>query len=325
MKTVLASGASGIVGYGILRTLRRSGTPLKLIGTSIYDDSVAPAFCDIFERAPPTDDSDYLAWLVATIEKYQIDLIIPGIEIDMCKWAQHVPEIERSGAVALLNDLKLIDLCRDKWAFYEDLRDAGLACAIASSLNNDFEALAAQFGLPFLLKPRRGFGSKGIVRVDSLPAFQPHRQSIGPILMVQPIVGTDDEEFTTSAFCDGRGSFHACMTLRRKLSRDGFTEKAEVVASDEFVATIETLCRRFRPIGPTNFQFRRCHDGPKLLEINPRVSSSTSIRAAFGYNECVMAVEFYLEGKIPVQPEIRSGRAVRYTDECIFYDDRLHL
>jgi carbamoyl-phosphate synthase large subunit len=325
LKTILASGASGIVGYGILRTLRTSGTPLKLIGTSIYGDSAAPAFCDIFERAPPTDDSDYLAWLRATIEEHHVDLIIPGIEIDMYKWAQHVPDIGRSGAVAVLNNLDLIELCRDKWAFYEDLRDAGLACAIPSSLNRDFETLAMQFGLPFLLKPRRGFGSKGIVRVDSPTTFQPHQQSIGPVLMAQPIVGTDDEEFTLSAFCDGEGGLRACMTLRRKLSRDGFTDKAEVVASDEFVATVETLCRRFRPIGPTNFQFRRCRDGLKLLEINPRVSSSTSIRAAFGYNESVMAVEFYLDGKIPVQPDIRSGRAVRYTDECIFYDDRLHL
>jgi len=325
LKTILASGASGIVGYGILRSLRRSGVPLKLIGTSIYDDSVAPGFCDIFERAPLTDNADYLTWLRATIEKYQVDLIIPGIEIDMYKWAQHAPDIGRSGTVAVLNNLDLIELCRDKWAFYENLRDAGLACAIRSSLDGDFETLAKQFGLPFLLKPRRGFGSKGIIRVDSPTTFQRHQSSIGTVLMAQPIVGTDDEEFTVSAFCDGEGGLHACMALRRRLSRDGFTEKAEVVASDEFVATIEVLCRRFRPIGPTNFQFRRCHDGLKLLEINPRVSSSTSIRAAFGYNESVMAVEFYLDGKIPVQPAIRSGRAVRYTDECIFYDDRLHL
>ncbi len=57
----------------------------------------------------------------------------------------------------------------------------------------------------------------------------------------------------------------------------------------------------------------------KLLEINPRISSSTSIRTAFGYNECAMAVEYYLEGKTPKQPVIRPGRAVRYTEDLIFY------
>ena len=40
MKRVLVSGASGIVGYGILRSLRRSERPCFLVGTSMYDDSV---------------------------------------------------------------------------------------------------------------------------------------------------------------------------------------------------------------------------------------------------------------------------------------------
>lgn len=325
MKTILVSGSSGIVGYGILRSLKKSGKQLRLIGTSIYDDSVAPAFCDIFELAPPTNDAAYMDWLLNTIRKHQVDLIVPGIEIDMYKWVEHIPEIERSGAVALLNNVDLIRLCKDKWAFYENLNEAGISCAIESTLRTGYDALKDKFGLPFLLKPRRGFGSKGIVKVDSQDTFLRHQKDIGPILMAQPIIGNDDEEFTTSAFCDGNGSFYASMTLRRKLSGEGFTEKAEVVATDQFIRTISDLCKRFRPIGPTNFQFRTCKDGIKLLEINPRVSSSTSIRAAFGYNESAMAVDYFLEHRMPIQPEIKRGRAVRYTDEHIFYEDSIHL
>jgi carbamoyl-phosphate synthase large subunit len=109
------------------------------------------------------------------------------------------------------------------------------------------------------------------------------------------------------------------MTLRRKLSADGFTDRAEVVDVASMESTLKPLCRLFRPVGPTNFQFR-LHEGTlKLLEINPRVSSATSIRTAFGYNECQMAVEYYLEGKLPEQPAIRRGRAVRYTEDLIFY------
>ena len=143
--------------------------------------------------------------------------------------------------------------------------------------------------------------------------------------MAQPIIGNEDEEFTTSAFCDGDGSYFASMTLKRKLSRGGFTEKAEVVNLDEIQGAISFLCEYFKPEGPTNFQFRK-HDGVlKLLEINPRISSSTSIRTAFGYNECKMAVEYYLENKKPTQPLILQGRAVRYTDDLIFYENRTHL
>lgn len=325
MKTILVSGASGIVGYGILRSLKKSDLALKLIGTTIYKDSIAPYFSDVVEIAPRTGDSGYVTWLLETIEKNKVDLIIPGIEIDVFKWVEHISEIEKAGAAALLNNSELIELCKDKWAFYESLRATGLPCAIESSLVRDFDYFRANYKLPFLLKPRRGFGSKGIVKIDNYETFLQHQSDIGPVLIVQPIVGTDDEEFTTSAFGDGSGGFYASMTLRRKLSKEGFTEQAEVVQNEEFADIVLELCKRYQPIGPTNFQFRKCTDGLKLLEINPRISSSTSIRTAFGYNENAMSIEFYLENRMPVQPKIKRGRAVRYTDEHIIYEESVHF
>jgi carbamoyl-phosphate synthase large subunit len=320
MRTVLVSGASGIVGYGILRSLRKSGKTLRLVGTTVYDDSPAQGFCDIFEQAPPTLDAAYLDWLSGIIATHQVDLIIPGIEADMYRWSEAVGVLEQGGRVkALLNDPRLIALCKDKWRFFEVIGGSGLPCVIDTTLESDFDTLASKFGLPFLLKPRLGFGSKGIVTVDSLEAFRAHQARIGPVLMAQPVMGTEDEEFTTAAFCDGKGGFHAHMTLKRKLSSDGFTDRAEVVHVDDIAEMVRDLCRLFAPIGPTNFQFRRHQGTLKLLEINPRISSSTSIRTAFGYNECAMAVDYYLEGKTPRQPVIRSGRAVRYTEDLIFY------
>jgi len=325
MRTILVSGASGIVGYGILRSLRASGRNLRLIGSSIYDDSVAPGFCDVFERAPRTCDPSYIEWLLNTIRRHRIDLIVPGIEIDLYEWTAHAATIAGSGALALLNNPELVALCKDKWLFHERLRNLGLPCRIESSLAKDFSLLAGRYRLPFLLKPRRGFGARGIVRITSETDFLRYQEDIGPNLMAQPIVGNDEEEFTTSAFCDGVGGYQACMTLKRKLSKDGYTEWAEVASSDEFVASLSELCAAFRPLGPTNFQFRRCPEGIRLLEINPRISSSTSIRTAFGYNESAMAVDWFLDGRKPGQPILRHGRAVRYTEDLIFYDDCLHL
>jgi carbamoyl-phosphate synthase large subunit len=319
MKNILVSGTSGIVGYGILSSLRASGKKLKLIGTTIYEDSVAQGFCDVFELAPPTTDKDYISWLLRIIKKHQIHLLIPGIEADMYKWNEYRSVIEENGAIIVMNTVSLIDLCRDKWVFYKALEEKKSPYAIESSLTVDYDFLADCFKLPFLLKPRQGFGSKGIVRVNDHSTFLKHKEFIGTVLMAQPIVGNDDEEFTTSAFCDGSGGFYCYMTMRRKLSKDGFTDKAEVVDINGIEDAVKTFCGYFSPVGPTNFQFR-LHEGTlKLLEINPRISSSTSIRSKFGYNESAMAVEYYLENKIPQQPEIRQGRAIRYVEDFIFY------
>lgn len=321
MKNILVSGASGIIGYGILRSLKNSGKNLRLIGTTIYPDSAAEGFCDIFEQALPTSDKGYIDWLLKIINKHKIDLIIPGIEADMYKWVEHIPQIQQSGVVILLNNTSLISFCKDKWNFYQKLKENNSQFAIETSLDSDFDTLANNFALPFLLKPRCGHGSKGIVKIDSSDVFYKHQKDIGTILMAQPIIGNENEEFTTSAFCDGNGSFYTCMTLKRKLSKDGFTEKAEVVDLDQLKDVLETLCKLFKPIGPTNFQFRRQEGILKLLEINPRISSSTSIRMRFGYNESLMALEYFLEGKKPEQPLIKKGKAVRYIEDLIIYDE----
>ena len=319
MRNILVSGTSGIIGYGIIRSLRKSGMDLNLIGTTIYTDSVAPGFCNIFELAPKTSDAGYIGWLTQIIAKHNIDLIIPGIEADMYNWMEHKAEIENSGVKIVLNNIELIASCKDKWKFYEELKGINSQHVIETSLNRDFKTLAVKFGLPFLLKPRSGHGSKGIIRVENIDIFMKHQKTIGEVLMVQPIIGNEDEEFTTSAFCDGKGGYFAFMTLRRKLSDQGYTEKAAVVDLPGVTDLLDFLCKHFKPEGPTNFQMRKENGGLKLLEINPRISSSTSIRTAFGYNEAAMAVEYYLDNKKPEQPEIKKGWAVRYTDDFIFY------
>lgn len=316
---ILVSGASGIVGYGILRALRQGRSDVCLIGSTIYVDSVAQGFCDKFVRAPRTADPRYTDWLCETLRNEKIDLLIPGIEVDMFHWSTHREAIVGCGAIPILNRPELIELCRDKWLFYLDVRAILGANVIDSSLSANFSELKQMYGLPFLAKPRQGYAGRGIIKITEEESFVRISDKIGNHYMIQPLVGSDDEEYTVSAFCDGEGRFTARMALRRTLSTEGYTEKAETTAVEEFDPLLTRLCQHLRPIGPTNFQFRRHKGIFKLLEINPRISSATSIRTSFGYNEALMAVDFFRKGRLPLQPLIRMGRAVRYAEDFIFY------
>lgn len=325
MKTILVSGASGIVGYGVLRSLKKSSNKYRLLATTVYEDSVAQGFSDVFELAPRTDAPHYTGWLIEVIKRHQVDLIIPGIEADLYHWNAHEEIIRKSGTEIALNKKDLVNLCKDKWDFFQYLKLTGSSLAIASSLSHDYDELVTLFGSEFLLKPRRGFASKGIIRVRNRDEFILHQNKMGEFLMAQKLIGSENEEFTISAFCDDNGGFYSIFSLKRKLSSEGFTEKAEVVDSAPFISAVEELCKYFKPVGPTNFQFRKENEKLQLLEINPRLSSSTSIRTAFGYNESVMTAEYYLDHKIPVQPKIKWGKAVRYTEDYIYYADRNHF
>ena len=312
--TILVSGASGIVGYGILKSLRQLNC--KLIGTTIYEESPANCFADIVEKAPLTSESTYFTWLMYIIEKYHVDMMIPAIEADMYAWNQARGEIEKKGVIVLLNNYQLIEYCKDKWLFYEKLKQEGFPHCIPSSIIPDVH----QFEMPFILKPRCGYGSKGIVKIQTKENYELYESQIGNELFMQEYVGSDDEEYTVSVFFDKDSNIKAHIAMKRKLSKEGYTEIAEVVLLKDILEIITELAVIFKPVGPTNFQFRKKNSNWKLLEINPRISSSTSIRNAFGYNEAKMCVEYFLERKTIEQPEIKMGKAIRYIEDFILYD-----
>lgn len=320
MTTVLITGVGAIMGYGLLRSLRAARPEIRLVGTDIYSDAVGQAWCDIFERAPLTASPGYLDWLRDLIAKYRIDLVIPGIEQDVHRLSDDRLRFARSGCELAINNRLLIDLSRDKWAMHQALLSMGDSARIPSYLSGDFAGLSASLGLPFILKPRRSYASKGLVRVLDEVDFERYVMQIGEHLMAQPLVGSDDEEFTVGVFGDGKGHVCASISMQRRLAQDGSTAKAWIKKHASLDDTVERLCGHFKPLGPTNLQFRRDIHGWKLLEINPRVSSTTSIRAAFGYNEALMSLEFFLDGKLPVQPEIRNGFAVRFIEDHVVYD-----
>lgn len=313
--SVLVSGASGIVGYGILRCLKERDD-CYLIGTTIYDISPANCFSDIVEIVPPTNAPEYIDVLLELIKKYSVDMLIPGIEADMSFWNENRDILQNTGATLLINNQTLINLCLDKYNFYKCLEENNYAGRINSSIVRDFNV----FCTPFLLKPRRGFGSRGIIKISNRDEFDLNSDKIGYRYMQQEYVGTDDEEYTVSAFFDIDSNLKAVIAMKRKLYPEGYTGMAEVVDKELFLDELNRLAEIFAPVGPADFQFRLSDNKLKLLEINPRISSSTSIRAKFGYNESSMAIDYFLSGKEIIQPEIRKGRAIRYTEDFIFYD-----
>lgn len=320
MTTVLVTGVGAIIGYGILRSLRQTSLPLRLVGTDIYADAVGQMWVDDFVQAPRTSDSNYLGWLSRTISDLQVDLVIPGIEQDLYCYASNRALFRELGVVVVLNDERLMNLASDKWLMHEELRRINSPARIPSYLSGDFPTLADSIGVPFLLKPRRGYASKGLVKVSSPDEFAAYSRGLGTRLMAQPIIGSDEEEFTVAVFGDGSSEVKASITLRRKLAADGSTAKAWVASHASLDDAVQALCEHFRPVGPTNLQFRRDGDGWKLLEINPRISSTTSIRTAFGYNESEMCIDYFLAGGSVTQPLLRQGFAARYIEDRIVYD-----
>lgn len=321
---VLVTGVGAIIGQGIVRSLRASGHPVKIIGLDRSVRPPGPDWCDVFVQKPICDErSDgYRDFWQNLIRKESIDLVLPGLEVDMLflDGQREMFEKEHGACGLALNHSALIALTGDKWLMHEFQKDHGMP-TIPTMIEADWDAALAELGAaPVLLKPRQGNGSRGIVRLYDREDFAYWtRKAEGPWIL-QRIVGSDEEEYTVGSFGLGDGRAVAPIIMRRRLSGTGNTVQAEVVAHPLIEKSVLDLNRLLKPEGPTNYQFRVQDDEAYLLEVNPRFSSSNSLRTGFGYNEARMALDYFLMKHVPSDPEIRYGIGWRYSEDYIVHD-----
>ncbi len=317
---VLVTGVGAIIGYGIISSLKKSKYDCHIVGMDIFSDAVGQVWCDDFIKAIPAADDGYIRFLKDTIDKYRIDLVFFGTEQEIEKCFNSKKELGDHYRRLVINNDGIFELSRDKWDTMCFLRDNGFR-HIKSSISFDFDEAKKAFGLPLLLKPRRSYASKGICTVSSEEDYNTWKKEQGEQFMVQEYIGDDDHEYTVSTFGFGDGSCIKPIVMRRKLSKAGATDKAYVSVIPEIEEEIYSIAKILSPVGPTNFQYRYSKGEYYLLEINPRISSSTSIRTAFGYNEAEMCIEYFINGIKPGNPNIRTGRAYRFITEAIIYEN----
>ncbi len=308
MYNILVTGVGSIIGYGIIDGLRKSSLPVNITGIDIYEDAYGGFCSDRFVKGVRADDPGFIDFINELIVRHNIDLIIPGIEPDLYKlW---ICRDQLKTKVVFGNEICL-QLSKDKLHTFNYLKSFDISL-IPTLHDVQFDQCASELGIPFLLKPILSSASKGIEHISTAEEFDFFTRRINGECIYQRITGTVEDEYTSCVFGDGKGGFFDSIILKRKLSGEGSTNRAQLVRDDQIQEYIIRLCRILKPEGPLNIQLRKEDGVVYLLEINTRVSSSCSIRTMMGYNEPEMCVRYYLMNEI-LQPGIRTAsRAVRY-------------
>ena len=315
---ILATAVGAVVGYGIIEALRLSGYRVHIIGCDIFSDAAGRFFADDFVVAKPAASEQYCDFLKNLIDEKHIDMVFFGIEQEINAVSGNRKAFDGCLNKLVIQPGDIIDLCNDKWLTHCWLSEKGLSeYAIESAVEGEFADLRSAFGPSFIIKPRQSRGGKGIVTVEGEADFEYYRQRLGDDFMAQRVVGDADHEYTVGVFGLGDGQYSGEIYLRRTLSQEGATAKAWVVEDGALQTAARRITEALRPIGPTNYQFRKENDSVFLLEVNPRISSSVSIRSKMGYNEVAMSIQYFLEGVTPAPAAIKRGHAVRYISDWV--------
>jgi carbamoyl-phosphate synthase large subunit len=316
---ILVTGVGALIGYGIINSFKQGRHKPKLVGMDIYADAYGGRLANEFVQAVRADAPEYPQFIKDTINRYEIDLIVPGIEQDLYRLHALGDEISGKTRVVMNNDL-CIGLSRDKWLTYTYLKERKVSL-IPTLMGTSYRECVDQLSSPFLIKPVHGYASKGIQIISNEREFDFYTQTPGKKFICQRIVGSIESEYTVSVFGDGKGGYFDHIVLLRRLSQEGATSKAVLIENHETIMSyVSGLCRLLTPVGPTNIQVRLEGEVPYLLEINPRISSACSIRTAMGYNEPDMCVDYFLLGREPVVHPKRRASAIRFIGDQIDYE-----
>jgi carbamoyl-phosphate synthase large subunit len=318
VKTVFVTGVGTLLGQGILRSLRLSDRPLRIVTADPDARAAGHWLGDAATVIPPLIDPAYLPVVEGVLVREKVDLVLVGTDVELGTFAAARERLERAhGVHVLVSSPEVVEIADDKWLTTRFLAAHGLP-APRTALASDPEAvrrLVDEVGLPLFAKPRRGARSVGARIVETREALASACEK-EPALIVQEFLPEQAGEYTAgSLVVDGR--CEGVVVLRRDL-RLGNTYRAYrepgCSAFDPFVVRVTEALGAY---GPCNLQFRIREGEPVPFEINARFSGTTPVRAIFGFNEVAAIVDHVLDGKPIPTPQLREGIVLRTTGDLL--------
>lgn len=297
-RTVLITAIAGDIAQGVARVLREVRPEWSLVGADLHDQHGGALLCDHVLTLPPASSSNYLRELAATVLRHQIDVVMPTSEAELrclhsARWGsvEHAPLLGVSHAA--------LEVGLDKLATAEFLRSIG----VPGPWTEAADPATPPRQLPCIFKLRASAGSKGLAICHSAEDAAWHAAHAEQGLF-QELLLPAEREVTCAVYRDRAGEV-AVLLLQRRLA-GGFTSWARVIDDAEASNQCRRVATALNLHGPINVQMRLTAEGPRIFEINPRLSSTVFMRHLIGFSDVAWMVD-ELDGLTPTLTSPSAG------------------
>lgn len=314
---VLVLGAGGNVSQGIIKALRRSRLPLRIIGACIGEYSKGLYMCDEGYVCPYAADEAFVPWVIDFCNTQKIDIIFTGVEENIIQLAKNRDSINKgTKAYFISSSYEQLLIGQDKYLTCRFLEDSGCnfpKYQLWSSIELTKE-FAEEVGYPIIAKPRNGKSSRGIIMLNSARDIEVYEKLNGYVL--EECIGDSDSEYTIGCYVDKNGTLQKMLPMKRKLF-NGTTSWAKTIENQQIVDECTKICNAFRPQGPLNIQLRLNKEGkPVCFELNVRFSGTTAVRSHFGFQDVKAMIKEYIYNEDIADCFIlKSGEVYRFDEE----------
>lgn len=288
---VLVTGAGGPAGVAVIRALRSRGH--YVVAVDADPGAVGLRLADQQQVIPRSDDSHYLAALLRVATMTDVQALVCTVAEEYRSLSKAADYLAEAGVRTLMPPLRAVELCTDKWAFAEHMRDSGLPGPATG------EGSAAGVSGPWIVKPRFGRGSRDVMACQTRSQLAAALRQVPDPLVQTQLTG---REFTADVLVDVTGAVVCVAPRWRVETRGGISTKGITFADDEVTNVVSLVVKSLELIGPANVQGFVAEDGAVAVhEVNARFAGGLPLTLAAGAD----MVEEYLRGVmgLAVRPE----------------------
>ena len=296
MITGLVVAGGGFQGLPMLRALHAFGA--RVVVADSLQENPNSLEADAYVVVPPVADrAALISALRRLCEEWRIDVVFPTTDRDLPIVSELAPEWRRAGIVVAAPPCWLLEAWGDKAVLLEALRASGLPVLPIVGA----EPVTA--GFPLIGKPRRGWGSQGVVTVASAADFEMTVvNDADRSLFWQPKLA-EFSEWSADFAVDERGHVSPLVVRERLRVSGGFAVVSRVDAAapvDDVACRTANWLARQGACGVINVQVLMEPSGAQWVnDVNLRPGTSSGAALGAGVNLAAFMLGQSSEGPRP--------------------------
>jgi carbamoyl-phosphate synthase large subunit len=310
-EVVLVPGAAAPAGINTIKSLKMAKFNGKIIGTD-SDCLAAGAFmADIFSIMPEArEESLFIDKLFELVKVHKITALLPSSGFDIYPYSRCRKELQEFGAQAVVSDIDVLEICRDKMRTYQKL----LSRFKVPFTTTDPGKIPS---FPVIAKPRFGKGSRDVIMIEDESDLRYVTTKYHDMIFQEYLPGI---EYTIDVLSDLNKEPLFAVPRIRLQTRGGISTKGKIVHNQKMEEDCMNIAKSIGVRGPCCIQMKQTENGePHLVEVNARLGGGTIFTTLAGANLPALILDL-VEGKEITAPNISEVTVIRYFEEIVVND-----
>ncbi len=315
------------MGHQVLHALSLAREGYRLVATDVENFSFGLYLADAAYIVPRADAPDYIPAIRELVTQERVQVILPGTEPELRSLVRVAQHFKNLNCTVVASSLEVVHLCSNKLRLYQWLQTNDFLVPRTASAK-DWRGLAEEAGFPLVGKPtEESGGSRGVAILTNEAEVEDYLadQKDSREVLLQEYVESPDEEYTVGVLVSRSGELIDSIVIHRRLLglslgthrrwngqtyvlSTGYSQ-GSIVKHPHLQEVCEQIAMKIGIRGPANIQCRISAHGVTILEVHPRFSGTTSIRAEVGFNEPDTLIRNFVYGQAFGRLEYRSDVA----------------